>query len=249
MLVKCANCGHDNQLGAIFCRNCGDKLNIEEMRPEVKDKRGIKINFLKLFKTLIQLAIFVIIIGGALCLFVSSGLPVAPELTKAETVTAEKKGTSLVERVSGKEGTRDKNSFILTPNEASYIFNKKILDSSDADNKGGYSIGGIFFTVSEDKKVTIVLNAMLAAKLETRFELVGKINNKADGVTFEIENARMGYIPFPESVRGVVTGKFKPLLVKNGKDILSQLNSQLKSIQINDKGNFVIHLNHPKKDK
>ena len=52
MLVKCANCGHDNQLGAIFCRNCGDKLNIEEMRPELKDSRGPKTNLIKLFKTL-----------------------------------------------------------------------------------------------------------------------------------------------------------------------------------------------------
>ena len=43
MLMKCNECGHDNQLGAIFCRECGTKLDVEKMRPkvEVKVERNI----------------------------------------------------------------------------------------------------------------------------------------------------------------------------------------------------------------
>ncbi len=29
MLIKCVKCGFENQLGSIFCRGCGEKIDMD----------------------------------------------------------------------------------------------------------------------------------------------------------------------------------------------------------------------------
>ena len=43
MEIKCTKCGHPNQLGAIFCRGCGEKLELENLQPDVKASGRAKI--------------------------------------------------------------------------------------------------------------------------------------------------------------------------------------------------------------
>ena len=52
MEVPCGECGAKNQLGAIFCRECGEKLDIENLKPEEQKSNPIK-NF-KISGTLIK---------------------------------------------------------------------------------------------------------------------------------------------------------------------------------------------------
>ena len=35
MEIQCDKCGAMNPLGAIFCRTCGEKLEMKEMKPKV----------------------------------------------------------------------------------------------------------------------------------------------------------------------------------------------------------------------
>ena len=34
-MIKCPKCDADNQIGAIFCRGCGEKLNLDDIQPDV----------------------------------------------------------------------------------------------------------------------------------------------------------------------------------------------------------------------
>ena len=38
MMIKCTKCGFENQMGAIFCRQCGEKINMNEITPESLEK-------------------------------------------------------------------------------------------------------------------------------------------------------------------------------------------------------------------
>ena len=44
MLIKCKNCGFENQMGAIFCRGCGEKIDLELdiETSKIEQKRKIK---------------------------------------------------------------------------------------------------------------------------------------------------------------------------------------------------------------
>jgi uncharacterized membrane protein YvbJ len=33
-MIKCPKCGSDNLLNAIFCRGCGEKLDLSELKPD-----------------------------------------------------------------------------------------------------------------------------------------------------------------------------------------------------------------------
>jgi len=37
-MISCQNCGADNLVGAIFCRACGAKLKIDDIRPQTTDQ-------------------------------------------------------------------------------------------------------------------------------------------------------------------------------------------------------------------
>lgn len=41
-MIACPKCKADNMIGAIFCRGCGEKLNIDELRPEDIEKAAPK---------------------------------------------------------------------------------------------------------------------------------------------------------------------------------------------------------------
>ncbi len=77
MLIKCKNCGFENQMGAIFCRGCGEKIDLESMDPDTvaksNDKKGAKI--LKAIRKTLSVIILLGLIGAIASVFVTFRLP------------------------------------------------------------------------------------------------------------------------------------------------------------------------------
>ena len=68
MMIKCQKCGFENQMGSIFCRECGEKLNMDAIDPnklqkDVNKEKNIKLAK-KRVKSAISAAISVLIVGG-----------------------------------------------------------------------------------------------------------------------------------------------------------------------------------------
>ena len=80
MLMKCAKCGYENQLNAIFCRGCGEKIDPAEVTPEnlaeaaaQQKKAGRKFNW----KPIVGLLLLALIVTYGIMLFTTpSGSPV-----------------------------------------------------------------------------------------------------------------------------------------------------------------------------
>lgn len=68
--IKCQKCGTENRLGQIFCRECGEKLDLNAMNPanRARNARG-SIDGVKLAVRLVRLAVFLALVGilGLLC--------------------------------------------------------------------------------------------------------------------------------------------------------------------------------------
>lgn len=77
MLIKCKNCGFENQMGAIFCRGCGEKIDLESMDPDTvaksNEKKGAKI--LKAIRKTLSVIILLGLIGAIASVFVTFRLP------------------------------------------------------------------------------------------------------------------------------------------------------------------------------
>ena len=77
MLIKCKNCGFENQMGAIFCRGCGEKIDLESMDPDTvaksNEKKGAKI--LKAIRKTLSVIILLGLIGVIASALVTFRLP------------------------------------------------------------------------------------------------------------------------------------------------------------------------------
>ena len=57
MMIKCQNCGFENQMGSIFCRECGGKLDMDAIDPNKLQKDVNKEKNIKRAKKRIKSAI------------------------------------------------------------------------------------------------------------------------------------------------------------------------------------------------
>ena len=61
MMIKCQKCGFENQMGSIFCRECGEKLNMDAIDPNKLQKDVDKEKLIKRTKKRIKGAISAVI--------------------------------------------------------------------------------------------------------------------------------------------------------------------------------------------
>lgn len=236
MLIKCPECNHENQLGAIFCRNCGAKLEIEKLAPEAKDQKSFSV--LKIVRRLIALALVLILIGLAVGLFFPIGLKQYGALSQDQIEEVDKKLEAMFAAVQGKGRTRN---YVLTPEETTYAFNTAFFQ--DSESKGGtWQIEKLIIAPDEEGYVHLVLPTKLAGKVPARFELKGTLSDSGDEenpIRFDIVQAKMGNFGFPGAVQSVVIDKFQPLLTNPG---VQEFMKSVKSVELDEDRNFRLSL-------
>jgi ribosomal protein L40E len=250
MLVKCPECGHENQLGAIFCRNCGTKLNIEELRPTVKDKEsGFKIG--SFIRKLVALVILLALVGILAGLFVPYGFKEYPVLADEETIASIKDKMDFIQIEAN--GGLGKGRYAFTPEEASYLYNTVFLDKM-AEGGSSYNIGKVNFEVGVDNTVWIIMDSKMFGKVPMRFQIRGEViqvepseeeTGKKDEkgkkilpltLGFKVLEAKMGHLSIPQFLQNKVTEKFDILVDSNVRKVLCAI----ADIKVNEEGSFVI---------
>lgn len=239
-MIKCNKCAHDNQLGAIFCRGCGAKLDIETIRPEVKDSSS-SMRWFAWIKSLLMFVVFVSLVGIIAALFVPAGFPVIPTLDeKSQPVTKEKFDRWVLRAEHGV----GESSFIFAPAEISWYYNSTVLDSVKAPG-GTYAIESINLLQNAESLTVVIMNTKLFGFLPARFEMTGKVVNgeksNADQISlgFDVSSVKMGHIKMPAALNQLIASKFAPLL--QGKNIDVFLKS-VASFEVDANGNYVFAL-------
>ena len=79
MMIKCQKCGFENQMGSIFCRECGEKLNMDAIDPNKLQKDVNKEKNLKLAKKRLKEAIssgfaILLVVAFLVVVFYNGGL-------------------------------------------------------------------------------------------------------------------------------------------------------------------------------
>ena len=95
MMIKCQKCGFENQMGSIFCRECGEKLNMDAIDPNKLQKDVNKEKNLKRAKKRIREAIstgfaLLIVVAFLGVVFYNGGLRQYEESTVTEASATQK---------------------------------------------------------------------------------------------------------------------------------------------------------------
>lgn len=231
MMIKCKECGHDNELGSIFCRDCGAKLDVEAIQPDMIDKKA-SANIGGIIRNLISA---VVLIGLVIVL----GLMFYPEkmtsfeLNPAQQSAAKDKLNYLLSKIDGGYGD---SKYVFTPDEVTYLYNNELTkDVAEDDDASGFVIGDMLVEVDEDGFVVLTMNGKLFGKIPTTFSLKGVLNS--DPLSLDVKAAKMGHLPVPGFAQAKVIEKFTP---GTGDGIMKQLIDGIAEVTLTDDGSFAV---------
>jgi hypothetical protein len=236
-MIKCKECGHDNELGAIFCRECGGKLDVEAIQPDMIDKKASK-NVVGILRNLISA---VLLIG----LIVVLGLMFYPEkmtsfeLNPAQQSAAKDKLNNMLCKIDGGYGDE---KYTISPDELTFLYNNELTkNSGDEDAGAGFVIDDMLFEVDDDGFVVATLKGKLFGKVPTTFSLKGILNSSP--LSLDVKSAKMGHLPVPGFGHDKVIEKFLP---GTNQGIMKQLIDGIDSVTLTD-GKFVVKVKSKKK--
>jgi len=250
MLIKCPNCGHDNQLGAIFCRNCGDKLDIESFRPKVSDQKLPGAGLFGIIRRLIGVVILLLLIGVIVLMFLPGSMP-GGELSADQKEEADTRYAELVRRLDGGFG---KDVYSFSPSEATYLYNHNFVKQTEEEGGKAYNIQKLAFSIDPSGYTHLILATKLGGKLPVTFELKGSIPPPAGeggklveavdatsdfSVQFTVAKAKMGRMSMPGFAHGKIIGKFQPALAGA---MIEKLQKQVGKVEISENNDFILTL-------
>lgn len=225
MGMPCPKCGTDNLLNAIFCRGCGEKLDLNAMKPEAlmaDDKKkpgstkGQKI-FLSIFGGVLLLLIIGLVCpaGGTF----KAG-EVSPELNASfqkvqnGNAAAKKKKKKKGEKKAAEEekpAEPSASSFTFSSADATSLISKAMnlpSQSTEGAVPQNFSIGFL-----ENNVVRVVLTCKVFGFLPMDNVVTVKITCAGKGsVTTEVLGAKIGQLPMFGGLTDIVLNKVQPMI-------------------------------------
>lgn len=181
MMLKCQKCGFENQLGSIFCRGCGEKLDTSCLdHPDSidKDSKKNKGKAGKIISVIVTIVLIVVLLGAGAA-FAMFSIP-------ADSVYQESKAD--VEKIVSSLNRGRETS--LTPDQISAWYQQYIFSENKIEG-----INGVMFKGTGDK-----LTIYIYANKNGREVVISAIGTIAKGtgdkkVDFKVEGYKQGYVP------------------------------------------------------
>jgi uncharacterized protein YpmS len=200
-MLQCPKCGTDNLLNAIFCRGCGERLELNDLKPEVfqdnkltKAQRIAKI--VNIVLGIVLTLLIIVVVVGAL-------YPVSGRIEVAEPSSeAQNNYSTLLKRGKAR-------SLTFSNEDATALVNKQFKTfSGTAGVPTPESVTVIFLG---DGNVKLILTAKLKiVNLHTTLITTPTFPSPGN-MTLEIKQAKVGFLPLPEAIRPKLTDNFKTI--------------------------------------
>lgn len=232
MLIRCPQCNHDNQLGAIFCRSCGAKLDVESIRPKVIDQRMSDWNFFGLIRRFLGLGILLGLTYVIVMMFMPSP-DFAVALSEDEQEVAKTKFDELLRRIDGGFG---RDTYAFSANEVTFLYNDKFLATAKSEGGGTYQFKSLAFMIDAQEYTHLRLVTSLGTSIPATFEIKGFIPGESLSLT--VTKAQMGKMKMPQMAHGKIIEKFLPATA--GTEVQRILGATSR-LEVKD-GNYVLTL-------
>jgi len=198
-MLPCQKCGYNNELGRIFCHQCGQKLDLDAIRPASRGGKSLKPKgknlAVKWIRRAVEMMVLLVLLYAVHLL-----LEVVPEPAKpseTETVAADKKWLALEKLV----GRRQPSQVEISPAEAKAFL--AALKAKKTDVKWGFVPERIWIefaagSVDLQMLATMRMGGALEKKVYLTYSGVPKIQNGQ--LVFEAKAGSMGRLNWPIGV-------------------------------------------------
>jgi len=235
MELPCQECGNKNPMGVIFCRECGAKIEMDNLQPKVvvSSEKG-RIKFTKLaIRRLISLVVSIIIFGCIALLFMDGSPAYSSAATDKEVENVEKFYDRLVMFQGEIPKKRLKNVFILSEDSLSAWMTNELTEQNAASGEATLVYKEVIFKFPASDKISIDLRAEMnvaGMKTDITCRLLVSFSNE-DGVEFTVLEGAHGKVSLPEFAYSRFVIPRMEALIPNQDDV-EQLIDQLKSLEI-----------------
>lgn len=254
MLIKCQSCGHENQLGSIFCRGCGGKLEVEQLRPKVVDTKAATSGVGGIIRKAIGLIVFLGLVFVILMLFYPDDLSNYAALSGDNAVKAVKEKFESIQKKAEQGFGND--SYTLSAQEVTYIYNSLLHSKTPATatdknpapaaaapaDAPAYNIEKLTFDIDSAGFVHMILTTKLFDQIPVTFEMKGSVVNASTkeagktSISFFPTEFKMGHLPI-KFVESQVISKFMPALAGQKTE---QILKAISKVEVNDAKSFVV---------
>ncbi len=201
-MIRCPKCNEDNMIGAIFCRSCGVKLELDDLRPsDLKGKKGKSKaqTIVAIIRNFIILIIIGILVGAVIAVFVKPSSTVPEGLNAEQTSAAMGQFKKL--HKSGNEGQYTFNLAELhmlaqmvtelTHEQALKTYEDQIASGSVAP----LLFEDIYLGLSPPSNVKFIFQCMVLGKLTCYITIVGPLIPGQSGVNYTADRVYIGRLP------------------------------------------------------
>ena len=253
MEIPCDKCGHKSPMGAIFCRNCAEKLDVNNLKPEALRGGAGKAAGKAIggvISKIVKVVVIVAILGLLIAFFMKAGdaVPAAP--SNLEMV--QKDSSKLFNRLYALEGYMSINKVSFENiTSLSYAAQAELenLNQDSNDITLGLVPKSIIISSQGDDVFRVSLISDLRAKLGQRQIYAYadyKLISSETGISFETVAVMQGKIPLPAVAHPFVLNRLKAALVPTDKTLEAMI-AQVEKVEIADDGAITIRFK--KKEK
>lgn len=235
-MIPCNKCGSDNLVGAIFCRSCGAKLNIEEIRPKTLNQQAPPSSLghiATLVWRLIVIGALVIVGGIFFGLFLKASGYQPCVMSDADMAAACRQYEDLF--VPKAKAT----TVTFTGDQVQAILNKEMgLTKKEGDAGWALAPEELSINLLASGYIRIVLQSKLKGKFSVYSTLIGSLEKGDRGYEFRIFKAKMGRIGLPGAkFIEVIKGRFDSVFADYGRfaqlqPLLSEVTVSAESVEV-----------------
>lgn len=200
-MINCPKCEAENHLGAIFCRTCGDKLDMDNLRPaDIKKTATDAVSAGNILRNLIGLVLLLAVGALAAGIFLAPPLPPATTLSPENAKAMKSKVSSIVGRQTTSETftTAELNGlaeFVLDLSAESVAQRRQEAIETGVGNV--LVPQGFYVELLPPDSIRMTVKHLVKNKVTWYTSIEGKLEASDEGLTFSREKTIVGRVPLP----------------------------------------------------
>jgi ribosomal protein L40E len=228
-MIPCQQCGADNMLGAIFCRSCGGKLDLDGIRPKTVNQ-GHRPAFARTAGAIWSLVVIVLLLA-AVALLVGLFLPPSQGFQPAAGDDAAK---AQAEQQAAGVRLGNRGPFGFDSVQLTLLANAAFNLDKGPSSAGGFVLRPekIAVDILASGYLRLTLKSTVAGQLPMYGTVVGTLEAANGGVTFRPVAVRLGRITLPDSWRDFGLQRFA-VLAKDSKE-LQEVRGRVAALEVRE---------------